>query len=175
MRTITTNVYSFNELSEQAQRNAIEKLYDINVNFDWWEYVYSEAKELGMEINGFSLDRNYHCNIKFKDNVFDICHKIKSEHGESCDTYKTAINWLKEYDLLFAEYEDENKKGYVDTEKECDFDNELSDLEDDFKNSISSNYLSMLKSEYEYLTSEKVIKETIIANEYEFTENGTLI
>jgi predicted transcriptional regulator len=33
----------------------------------------------------------------------------------------------------------------------------------------------MLQKEYEYLTSEEAIIETIEANEYEFTEKGEMI
>jgi myo-inositol catabolism protein IolC len=167
MRTITTNVYSFDELSEQAQQNAIEKLYDINVNFDWWEYVYSEAKELGMEINGFSLDRNYHCNIKLTDSAVSICHKIVENHS-ACETYKTAKEYIQKYDELFAKYEDTTENQHI-------INDELYDLDEEFTKQIEQNYLSMLKSEYEYKTSEETIKETIIANEYEFTEDGILI
>jgi thiamine pyrophosphate-dependent acetolactate synthase large subunit-like protein len=175
MRTITKNIYYFSELSEEAKQQAIEKLYNINVDFQWWKFTYEDAETVGLKINGFSLDRNYNCNIELIDNVFDICHKIIENHGEICDTYKTAKNWLSKYDELFARYEDENNKGYVDSEKENDFDDELSDLEHDFKNSISSDYLTMLRNEYEYLTSEEAIIETIIANDYEFYEDCTLI
>lgn len=35
-------------------------------------------------------------------------------------------------------------------------------------------YLTMLRNEYEYQTSEEQIKESIRANEYEFTEDGSL-
>jgi len=32
----------------------------------------------------------------------------------------------------------------------------------------------MLKTEYEYLTSEECIKDSLIANEYDFTEAGKI-
>jgi predicted nuclease with TOPRIM domain len=168
MRTITTTVYSFNELSEQAQQNAIENLYDINVNYDWWKFTYEDAETVGLKINEFNLDRANFCNIKLTDSAVSICHKIIENHGETCDTYKTAKEYSQKYNELFAKYEDT-------TENIQQLSDGLSDLDEEFKNQIEQNYLSMLKNEYEYLTNGEEIKETIIANEYEFTEDGTLI
>ena len=34
-KTTTRVLYSFEELSESAQRHAIESLYDINVDHEW--------------------------------------------------------------------------------------------------------------------------------------------
>ena len=47
MRTITTvkTVYSFDELGEDAQEKAIENLYDLNIDYDWWEFVFEDADE----------------------------------------------------------------------------------------------------------------------------------
>lgn len=35
-------VYMYSELSERAKKKAIEKLWDINVDYDWWDYVVNE-------------------------------------------------------------------------------------------------------------------------------------
>ena len=37
MGTIETKVYKFNELSDTAKENAIDRLRNINVDYDWWE------------------------------------------------------------------------------------------------------------------------------------------
>ena len=66
MKTIITKtkVYKLNELSEEGKQAAIEKLYDINVDYEWYlmDDMYNEiAKEYGLEINMddicFDLDR----------------------------------------------------------------------------------------------------------------------
>ena len=96
MRTIETVVYNFDELSEEAKKKAIESMADINVDYEWYEFIY-------------------------------------------------------------------------------EFDKELDTLEYNFQQSLSEDYLSMLKKEYEYKTSEEAIIETIKANDYEFTEDGKLV
>ena len=53
----------------------------------------------------------------------------------------------------------------------------IEDIEDDMTNylyQIEQSILSSLKREYEYLTSKEAIKETIEANEYQFTKEGEL-
>lgn len=57
MKTKSYNVYKFNELSEESQQKAIENLYDINVDYDWWESTHEDAKTIGLEITEFDIDR----------------------------------------------------------------------------------------------------------------------
>ena len=49
------------------------------------------------------------------------------------------------------------------------------DVADDFKKDLQAEYASILQREYEYLTSEEAIRNTIEANEYEFDIDGKLI
>jgi hypothetical protein len=46
MKTRTINVYEFSELSDEAKEKAIEKLYDINVDYDWWDSNYEDFENL---------------------------------------------------------------------------------------------------------------------------------
>jgi len=63
--TKTFTYYTFNELSDEAKQNAIEKLRDINVDYDWWENDYisevlSDKYGIAFSISedfGFDLDR----------------------------------------------------------------------------------------------------------------------
>jgi len=52
MRTIRTKVYQFSELSEQAKQKAIEWGYDLNVSYGWWESVYEDAEQIGLQFSG---------------------------------------------------------------------------------------------------------------------------
>jgi len=173
MKTHTIISYSFNELSAEAQQTAINNMDDINVDFNWWEYTYEDAKNIGIKIEEFDIDRGAYCNIKFIDSALEIANKIKSEHGEECNTYKTAAEFLDNYDKLVAKYSDGDGEK-VKEGNEQDFDNEADDLEQDFKTEISEDYLKILRDEYEYLTSSDAIKETILANDYDFTADGKL-
>ena len=168
MRTIQVNLYKFEELSEEAKQKAIENLYEINVYFDWWECTYDDAIRIGLRITGFDLDRNRHAKGKFLLSANEVAQNILNEHGEQCETYKTASEFLEEWNPIFAEYMDENSEHYESYERE----QELIDLENDFLNSLLEDYSIILQKEYEYLMSEEAIIETIEANEFEFYEDG---
>lgn len=53
--TVTTTVYTFDELSEQAKEKARDNYRTGNLDYDWWDSVYEMAdtagKCLGIEIN----------------------------------------------------------------------------------------------------------------------------
>ena len=171
--TVTTKVYSFAELSESAKENAIQELSDINTDYEWWDSEYEDAANVGIKITGFDLGRGSFCRGSI-DDVEETANKIIAEHGESCETYKTAANYLKDRRILVEKYSDGTKTDEVAEDNDYDFDQECDDLDDEFKKSILEDYRIMLQKQYEYLCSEEAIIETIEANEYEFTEDGKL-
>ncbi len=173
MRTITTvkTVYSFDELSEDAQEKAVEKLYDLNVDYDWWEFVFEDASEVGLKLTSFDIDRGRSCKGEFIEDALFTADRIIETHGSTCDTYKTAAAFLKERDeAVETAPKDENG----DFEDEYKLDQKLDDIENDFLANILSDYLTMLTKEYEYKTSKEAIIETIRINDYEFDEDGNL-
>ena len=171
MRTIKTNVYTFDELSEDMQEKAIENLYDINISFDWWESTYEDAANVGLKITSFDLDRHRHANGQINFAANEVAANIFREHGGGCGTYKTAEAFMDEWEPLFAEYMDETGEKYESRETES----ELQDLESEFLKNLLEDYSIMLQNEFEYLQSDEAVKGTIEANEYEFTVDGELI
>lgn len=165
MRTVTIQktYYKFEELSEEAQEKAIEKLWDLNVNCEWWDCIYDDAARIGLKITGFDLDRGGYCYGKLTTSAKDCTEKIIKDHGETCDTYILAQQFLAD----LAALGDEENDDFDLAAKE--------DLEIEFERALKEEYLSILRKEYEYLTSEEAIKETIAANEYEFDEEGNLV
>ena len=89
------------------------------------------------------------------------------EHGEHCETYRTAANFMEEWQPLFNDYMNEESINYED-------DNDLMVCEEEFLQSLLEDYSILLQNESEYLQSDEAIIETIEANEYEFLENGKL-
>jgi hypothetical protein len=154
-----TKVYKFEELTKEQQQKAIDNLYDINIDHDWWDFVYEDAKTIGCEIRGFDIDRGSFCELKMN-YPESTARNILENHGKNCDTFKLAEEFLKDCERnghhLLGQFED------------------WEDIEREFKRAIAEEYLSMLRREYEYLTSEEAIKETIECNEYEFTEEGKI-
>jgi hypothetical protein len=172
MRTITTDVYTFDELSEEAKQKAIEWYANLGLDWDWYQFIYDDAKEVGITIQGFDLDRGNMCNISI-DYIDDTCTKILKNHGEQTETYKAVINYREQYNALVKKYSNGTDK--VTEENEYDFDNEADELEREFTQELSECYLSLLRQEYEYRDSEDCIIENILANEYEFTKEGKRI
>ena len=170
MRQETINLYSFNELSEEAKQKVIEKSYDINVNYNWWKNTYEDAKNIGLKINSFDLERNRHAKGDFLYSACEVAANILKEHSENCETYKTAENFLKEWQPIFNDYTNEESEYFESREAE----GKLQDIESDFLESLLEDYAMILEKECQYLMSKEAIIETIEANEYEFYEDGTL-
>ena len=171
MRTIETKAYTFSELSEDAKQKAIESLYDINVDYEWWEFIYEDAGRIGLEIDGFGLDRGLHASGGLTLSAVEVAQNIIESHGEKCETYKLAQEFLHEHAPIFSEYMNEESENYESKELEDD----MTYLEDEFTKDLLNEYASMLQREFEHLTSEEVIAQTIEANGYEFTEDGQRI
>lgn len=171
MRTIETTVYQFSELSNEAKQNAVNELSDINVHFEWWEPIYEDAQNIGLKITSFDLDRYRSATGEFILSACEVAQNILNEHGEMCETYKTAESFLNAWNPVFSNYLDETHKNYESSESEY----ELLELEHEFLSSILEDYSIMLQKESEYRMTDEAIIETIEANEYEFTENGKMI
>jgi len=164
MRTIRIKAYKFEELSEEVQTKVIDKNYDINVHDEWWDGVYEDARNIGLKITGFDTDRNRHATGEFLLSANEVAQNILNEHGDMCETYKTAENFMSVWQPVFNDY--------METEEGED---KLIDLETEFLNSLLEDYAMTLEKESEYLMSEEAIKETLIANEYEYTKDGKSI
>ena len=159
MRTVTTRttVYKFEELTDAAKESALAHLYDINVDHDWWKCVYDDAKTIGCEIRAFDTGRSNSIDLRCP-NAHQTAILIVENHGETCDTMKLADEYLKDFDKL-----DRGEDG------------ELADeIEKEFARALGEEYLSILRTEYEYQTSEEAIKETIEANDFDFTKEGRI-
>ena len=160
MRTIEITLYKYSELSEAGKQKARESFSDINVVFcDWWGNIYEDASEIGLKINGFDIDRGRYVKADLISSATESIKKVLENHGPDCGTTKTAKCFLDLYNEIAPEMRD---------------DDWLSDFEGYYLDAMCDCYLSILRDEYEYLTSEEAVAQTIEANEYEFTEDGKL-
>lgn len=148
--TIVKKWYQFDELSDKGKEKAIEKHWDWNVDFDWWQFTYEDAKTVGIDIQGFDIDRGSYCKIQFLWNAEQVADEILKQHGESCETYRIAKEFKEDFDARNDEEDDHE------------------DLIEQFQKDLQEEFLSILRREYEYLTSEEAIRESLIANEVEF-------
>jgi len=176
MRTIEIKAYQFKELDETTKQKVIEDNLHINVEYDWWDCTYETFEELGVKVREFDLYRG-DCGLHFTLNYTDIASKIIDTFGESTPISITCKNFIKERDALVKKYGEGNEiDGYsVKEELYDEFDEEEEEIILDFTAELSADILEWLRQEYEWLTSEEAIIETIEVNEYEFTEEGKLI
>lgn len=144
MRTVEIKIFKFDELSSEAKENAIEYFSDINTDY-WWDFICDDAKNIGLDIVEFDLYLNQY-NIKPIESFSKIKELILKNHGKETETYKI----VDQYDLRNFTQKHNMIEG------------------------LKKAYIKMLHNEYEYLTSDPAIIETIKANDYEFYENGKL-
>lgn len=160
VETITRTLYKFAELPEDIKSKAIDKLSDINIHYEWWEYIYEDAERSGLKITSFDLDRNKHAEGNLTESPLTVITRILVDHGKECATAKTALKWQSVFAAL-DETSDNFEEGYEEA---------LSG----FTLELLADYADMLQKECDYKQSEEAIIETIEANYYEFDEHGNL-
>lgn len=166
MKTVTREfkVFTFAELSEEAREKVLMDMCDLNVDYDWWGCTYEDAQIIGCKISSFDTGRANSIEFELLTGIEDCYNLIKKNHGEACNTYLIALDIeTKHTNLLTDTLLSDNT-----------FSDGIDNLEEDFRQRLGEEYLSMLCKEYEYSTSNKAIIETIESNDYEFLEDGKL-
>ena len=171
MREEKIKIYKFNELSDEAKETAIENWREDGIGYGWWDCTYEDAEQAGLKLTEFDIDRGGYCKGDFVKYAENTANKILAEHGEECETYQTATDFINESAKLLEKYLPELDEGGYD-ENESERDEAQQELDAEFLRSILEDYRIMLQNEYEYLNSDEAISETIECNEYEFTEDG---
>ena len=165
-------VFTIDELSDEAREKAVSEFYDINTQDEfWYESTFEDAKIIGLKITSFD---DHNCKGTFTEYATDVAEKILTEHGEKCETYQDAVNFLEavteaynkavslDPDFYKDEYEQETLKEFI-----------LEELEPEFLHDLLESYRIILRQEYSFQTSEEQIVEALSANEYHFLEDGS--
>lgn len=169
MKIIETKVYTFNELSDNAKKVALDQNRYNLVDDEWWRDTYDEAKNIGIKITGFDLFGRNDIQGEFIQDSEYIAKYIMNEHGQTCATYIVCENFLNEKDAIVNEAERDEYGEFVDVET---LDEKLDECENAFKDDILHEYHKILTAEHDYLVSDECISDYLEANEYQFTENG---
>ena len=169
MRTIRTKVYQYDELpTQQAKDNAIEWYRDdVSSNFSTaWDDIKEDAKQIGLKL--ISLDDHRANEGDFMLSANEVAQNIFNEHGESCSTYKTATEFMENWQPVFNNYMDESHEDYESNESE----EKLQELEDDFLHSLLEDYRIMYNQNVQAEYEDEYIIDILQANNYEFTKDG---
>jgi hypothetical protein len=177
MRTITIELYPFDELNMATQKKVLEKYHDINTDHDWWNnvyYMYTETlKKQGFTCNKdftFSLYTQGH-NARIESASLDLIEWIKCD-PKNRDRFSTLNEWINGFNI---------SSGRVDHDHIGDAPETVDDLYDELHeiiqaevNEIQEHMLRDLYSDCDYLSSDEAIKDTFEANEYTFESDGTM-
>lgn len=197
--TQTQTVYRFDELPEDAREAALEKLRDINVDYpDWHEFVIDDAKRMAA-LMGIDIDDIYYsgfwsqgdgacftgsysyakgCAKKIRreapkdETLHDIADRLQGIQRRNFYRLTATVTHSGRYShehctevRVYRETE-HSLVGDVDAET----DEALTDILRDYMRWIYSS----LESEHEWLTGDEAVIDTILANEYEFTSDGSI-
>jgi len=170
MRTIKTQVFYYDELSEEVKEKIVYRLWDINVDYDWWHFVFEDAENIGLKIIAFDADRRGYIDGRMLLPIEESIKAILQDHGKECDTYKLAIDFSQRLSDLWR-----NHLPQIEEDEYNEYDDEYERLSDEYEHALKEEYVCILRREYEYRTSEETIVESIRANEFEFTEDGKMV
>lgn len=154
-KTVTYDIFTFEELSETAKNTAREWYRSLGIDFEWWESTYEDAENIGLKISSFDCGRSNEIEIDLLSgfSISEVCQNILKDHGAHCETYKTALS-------LYID----RHNGYTRKQGE--------DYKKEWLGCIGEDYLIMLRKDLEYLESDESVDENIKCNEYTFDENG---
>jgi len=169
--TITRTYYKFSELSDEAKESARDWWREGALDYGWWECTYEDAEEIGLKITGFDTGRSCDIEGHFTDTPERVAEKIIAGHGEHTGTAAEARHYLKTVAEFMASAEKDEYGELATYELEAD----REDIDKEFLRALLQGYLVMLRDELEYQYSEECVDELLIANEYEFTEDGKIV
>lgn len=203
MRTMTIEktLYRFDELDDDAKEKARDALRDINVDFDWYEYVFDDAKRCGALL-GIDVDRIYFSGFWSQGDgaCFEGEYRYRKGWrkalrgeigGDDLQTLerigddlqavqKRAFYGVTASTIQRGRYMHEQCMSVsvnAETPAGDDICEGFESLEEDMTEALRDFacwIYRALEREYEYQTSDEAIETTIEANEYEFDEFGHL-
>lgn len=189
-----------NDVDDQQRSELIEKYRDINVDHDWWECLYEDyalmLEEKGISATDFAFSGFYSqgdgASFIGKINLatFLKVHELEAKYpattffatrGEvSANLYRRSHHYSHENtvninfnDDIYNDQDEDDIRYTVYEEMSDQYLSDEEDLDDDVLN-ICRSYMRdlyrQLRDEYEYLTSDEVVWETIVANDLHVLE-----
>jgi len=190
--TVVYKIFKFDELSKEVQEKVLDKNRHWNVEFfDWWCNVYDDYKErleaVGFEdpkiwFSGFSSQGDGACFDATVDSEKLVKFFIEAGHDKYKKLLRIAYNNIQITINSHGSNYSHERCRYINLElnnyRECprleklvnEFEEDVEQLRLDFSREI---YRS-LETDYEWLTSDECVKESLEANEVEFKEDGSI-
>jgi hypothetical protein len=196
MKTVSVNLYTFDELGEDAQQKAIEDNREINVDYHgWWDFVYwpweDKLEEMGfcepeIRFSGFGSQGDgasftagvdiakfarYHNYNRFRSLV------MVQRNGWDVDArivrvghyyvhHNTIKGVVEGHGMYYSDDEERTARVYSQGE-------ELEGYITEVVRQKSKLIYNDLREAYFALTSDEAVADTLRANDYEFLEDGS--
>lgn len=172
-------VYEFDELKKEIQEKVISEHFDFNVNSDYWiedlrEEFKEKLKDYGLSCNTFYWDI-------YSKGQFFLMDKVIIEDEKKFLNQVLSIQAKK--DLMLNELQEDEEEelisirigqnSYSNFVENCEgIDRQTEENINELLEDINRDFLKRVYQEYDYLTSEESIKDSLKANDYKFLENG---
>lgn len=198
MKTITKEftIYEYLDIlsNEDLKQKILQKYYDINTDFNWFEDTLEDWKTkleaigfINPEINftGFNSQgdgASFTCeyiDIKkiaihselFTNREINALYALWNNGYIEAAIKRSTYHYYHKYTITNEFYDGQMLIRWTHLQKIVD---RLREYIDNLILTLSDAIYKQLETEYEYLTSEEAILETIQANNYEFYEDGSI-
>jgi len=192
MKIVQKTVYEFNELSEFYKERARDAYRDMNLYHGWHELILDDAKKVASMLGIFINDINFSGFYSAGDGAsFSGSYRYEKgglkkvkEHAPLDTALHDVARALQQIQAVnfYQVQGDITKTGryehsgtmqlnaYRDDGKDFNDDDDLLEVMRTFADWI----FSQLKKEYDWIMSDEQIDDAIIANEYEFNDDGSI-
>jgi len=194
MKIVEKTVYEFNELSEFYKEKARDAYRDANLYHGWHDFILEDAKKIASMLGIFIDDINFSGFYSQGDGAsFSGSYryekgglkKIKEHAPLDKELHKIALTLQKlqrvNFFQLRADITKSGRYSHSGTMTASVWRSDYKDFDDDTEcellslmQSFADWIYSRLMTEYDWLTSDEVIDELIIANEFHFYEDGSI-
>jgi len=171
---IILHVYYFDELPKEVQQKVIDEHREINLSYEWWDFLTEDYKErlsqIGVECEHFfwSIDRDRYFYMQ-KPYVSD---DVKFLRSARVDLRRKDAKYMMNEGIKIQThyYGGQYAKNYITT-----YDGEETELANILTEHLHSKFNEFLKEldeAYEYYSSDEAIAETLRINDFTFFDNG---
>lgn len=196
--TITKEIFSFDELSDEAKEKARDWWRDGGLDYEWYDAVYEHQKEI-IERAGFDVTKIYFSGFWSQGDgaMFEydgLDEKLLDEFIDTLGLSPMRKKWLKTQGCITGKSKHsghyyhsgccshdiylESNFSWSAAENFSDW---ISSYVEDFEEFVKDKYSDLandlyraLEKEYDWLNSDEQVDGTIRCNGYEFLEDGTM-
>ena len=192
MRKVTNTLYNYDELSDEAKTKARDWWRTYELDYEWWDSVFDDAKTIGA-LMGIEIENIYFSGFSCLGAKFTGTYTYRKgsvqavkEYAPQDETLHRIAKELQEIQKrhfygLTANVESSGRYSheYCTEIEVIDGDNLYAgkEAEEALSNALR-DYMRWiyrrLQEEYWYLQEDEQVEENILANEYEFTEDGEI-